>query len=93
MPDYWAVVTSCLDRLIQAKQRVVVRHLLMPGHFDCCTQPILHWLAERPTLEVSLLTQYLAPVQAKGELAAVLTPQEIAKATTLAHALELPLVY
>ncbi len=93
MPDYWAVVTSCLDRLIQAKQRVVVRHLLMPGHFDCCTQPILHWLAERPTLEVSLLTQYLAPAQARGELAAALTTQEIAKATTLAHALELPLVY
>lgn len=92
MPAYWSVVTGCLDRLIQAEKRVVVRHLLMPGHFDCCTAPILHWLAERPTLEVSLLTQYLAPAHAKGELAAMLTQQEISQATTLAHSLGLRLV-
>lgn len=92
MPDYWSVVTGCLERLIQAKQRVIVRHLLMPGHFECCTKPILHWLAERPTVEVSLLTQYLAPAHTKGELAAVLTAEEIAQATTLAQALGLQLI-
>lgn len=93
MPDYWSVVTGCLDRLIETGQRVVVRHLLMPGHFDCCTQPILHWLAAHPTVEVSLLTQYLAPAHAKGELAAMLTQQEITQATTLAHSLSLRLVH
>lgn len=92
MPDYWAVVTGCLDRLYQTGQRLIVRHLLMPGHFACCTEPILHWLAERPRLEVSLLTQYLAPAHAKGELAASLHPQEIAQATALASALGLTLV-
>lgn len=92
MPNYWAVVTSCLHRLIAYKQRVVVRHLLMPGHFDCCTEPILHWLAEHPTVEVSLLTQYLAPAHAKGELAAVLTEEEITKATALTQRLGLRLV-
>lgn len=92
MPDYWNVVTGCIDRLYRTGQRLLVRHLLMPGHFACCTQPILHWLAERPTIEVSLLTQYLAPAHAKGELAADLTMEAIAEATHLAHTLGLALV-
>lgn len=93
MPDYWAVVTGCIDRLHQTGQRLIVRHLLMPGHFDCCTKPILHWLAERPAIEVSLLSQYLAPAHAKGTLAALLTEQEIAAATQAAHELGLPLIH
>lgn len=92
MPMYWQVVTDCIDQLYQGGKRILVRHLLMPGHFACCTEPILHWLAERPTIEVSLLTQYLAPAHAKGELAASLTHQEIAQATALAHTLGLQLV-
>jgi len=92
MPNYWAIVTACLDRLYLANQRLLVRHLLMPGHFACCTEPILHWLAARPQMEVSLLTQYLAPPQARGELAAQLSRQEIKRATTLAQALGLSLV-
>lgn len=92
MPDYWQVVTHCIDRLYQNDQRLIVRHLLMPRHFACCTSPILHWLAERPKIEVSLLTQYLAPAHAKGELATTLLSQEIAQATALAHTLGLTLV-
>lgn len=92
MPNYWPIVTACLDRLYGADKRLIVRHLLMPGHFACCTEPVLHWLAARPHIEVSLLTQYLAPPQARGELAAQLSHQEIARATTLAQALGLSLV-
>jgi putative pyruvate formate lyase activating enzyme len=92
MPDYWAVVTGCLDRLAAQGKRIVVRHLLMPGHLDCCTIPVLHWLAARPALQVSLLTQYLAPAHAKGELAAQLSATEIEQAQRLAHELKLALV-
>ncbi len=92
MPDYWRVVTGCIDRVYQAGARVIVRHLLMPEHLTCCTTPVLHWLAERPGLEVSLLTQYLAPRHARGELAAVLAPDEIAAAQRLAYDLGLNLV-
>ena len=92
MPNYWQIVTTCLDRLYRTERRLLVRHLLMPGHFTCCTEPVLHWLAARPQLEVSLLTQYLAPPQAKGELAAQLSHQEIERATNLAQSLGLSLV-
>jgi putative pyruvate formate lyase activating enzyme len=65
-------------------KRVLVRHLLMPGHFDCCTRPVLEWLAGLPGVEVSLLTQYIAPPQARGELAGELQLGEIDAARALA---------
>ncbi|MEZ4869921.1 MAG: radical SAM protein [Caldilineaceae bacterium] len=92
MPDYWAVVTGVIDALYQAGKRIIVRHLLMPGHWECCTVPVLQWLAARPMIEVSLLTQYLAPAHAKGELAANLTTPEIVQATKFAAMLGLRLV-
>jgi putative pyruvate formate lyase activating enzyme len=92
MPDYWNVVTRCIHQVWSAGERVIVRHLLMPGHFECCTFPVLHWLSELPGIEVSLLTQYLAPANARGELANVLQSSEIEAAFALAHDLNLQLV-
>lgn len=92
MPDYWATVTHCIARVLAAGRRVVVRHLLMPGHLDCCTRPALTWLAQRPQVEVSLLTQYLAPAHARGELAAPLAEHDVQAAFALAQDLGLRLV-
>lgn len=92
MPDYWRVVTGCVERLYAANKRVLVRHLLMPGHFECCTEPVLRWLAEHPGIDVSLLTQYLAPAHARGELAQPLPAEDVARAHRLARALDLRLV-
>lgn len=92
MPDYWNIVTHCIERVWRAGPRVIVRHLLMPGHFACCTVPVLHWLAAHPGLETSLLTQYLAPANARGRLANRLDPADVDAAFALAHELELKLV-
>lgn len=92
MPDYWHVVTGCIAAVVARGKRVIVRHLLMPGHFACCTEPALRWLATMPSLEVSLLDQYLAPAHAKDELAASLDSAEVAAAQTLARDLGLRLV-
>ena len=92
MPDYWAVVTANIRRVRAAGRRVIVRHLLMPGHLECCTRPVLAWLARDPGIEVSLLTQYVAPAHARGELARNLHTAEIAAARALAHAYGLRLI-
>lgn len=96
MPDYWPVVTGAIDAVAAQGKRLIVRHLLMPGHYTCCTEPVLHWLAElsarTPLLEVSLLTQYVAPAHAGGTLAASLDPAEGAAAQRLAGKLGLRLV-
>ena len=91
MPNYWSVVTGCIGRVHKEGKRILVRHLLMPGHFDCCTRPALEWLAGLPGVEVSLLTQYVAPPQAKGELAGELAADEIDQAAELARLLRLRL--
>ena len=92
MPGYWAVVTGAIDRVLSDGHTVLVRHLLMPGHFDCCTAPVLAWLAARPALSVSLLTQYLPPAHARGAIANQLAAAEVEQARQLAYELGLPLV-
>jgi putative pyruvate formate lyase activating enzyme len=57
--NYTAVVTRNL--LTAARQgRLIVRHLLLPGHYDCCYRPILAWLKENmPDVSLSLRDGYL----------------------------------
>ncbi len=92
MPNYWPVVTGCIDRLLAEGHKVLVRHLLMPGHFECCTAPALAWLAARPHISVSLLTQYVPPAHVRGVLAGELARTEIERARRLAHDLGLALL-
>jgi putative pyruvate formate lyase activating enzyme len=41
--SYWATLTRNL--LIAVGQGdLIVRHLLLPGHFDCCYRPIVRWM-------------------------------------------------
>lgn len=92
MPNYWAMVTRCLDRLVRERKRLLVRHLIMPGHSDCCSIPVLEKLATYPDVEVSLLTQYIPPAHAKGTLAAQPSDDETNRIITTARQLGLDLV-
>ena len=92
MPNYWDVVTTCIDRVLDRGARVIVRHLLIPGHLSCCTAPVLDWLAKRPAVETSLLTQYLAPAHARGPLARRLDENEVGTARQMAKRLGIRLV-
>ncbi len=92
MPNYWPVLTDVLRALHNAGKRLIVRHLLMPGHMACCTEPVLRFLATLPNAEVSLLTQYVAPAHARGVLANPLPAADVAHAQELAATLGLRLV-
>lgn len=53
-PRYTAVVRENL-RWAAERTDLVVRHLLMPGHLECCWRPVAEWLAaELPGVKVSL---------------------------------------
>ncbi len=55
---YFETVTSTLLPLPPSK--LLLRHLLMPGHLDCCTKPALSWIATHmPLAPVNLMTGYL----------------------------------
>ncbi|MCL2347178.1 MAG: radical SAM protein [Planctomycetaceae bacterium] len=47
---------------------LIVRHLLLPGHFDCCFVPLLDWFAQNmPGVKLSLRDGYLPAWQAKND--------------------------
>jgi putative pyruvate formate lyase activating enzyme len=58
--DYFSVVTDNLLAAARSGARLMVRHLLMPGHVDCCTRPVAAWLRQNlPLVEVGLTTAFL----------------------------------
>lgn len=54
VPDYTLIVRENL-RWAAEHTHLIVRHLLMPGHVECCWKPVARWLAnELPGVSVSL---------------------------------------
>jgi putative pyruvate formate lyase activating enzyme len=92
--NYLAIVTRNL-RLAAAQAELIVRHLLLPGHFDCCYRPLVAWLAANmPEAKFSLREGYLPRWRAKRhvELAGALPAQAAAQARTYARHANLQLV-
>jgi putative pyruvate formate lyase activating enzyme len=66
---------------------LIVRHLLLPGHFDCCYRPVIAWLSQNmPTVKFSLRDGYQPRWRARhyDELAAPLAPEAAIRAERLA---------
>ena len=58
VPDYTAVVRQNLA-WARANTNLIVRHLVMPGHLDCCWRPVAEWLAwQMPEVKVNLRTGF-----------------------------------
>jgi putative pyruvate formate lyase activating enzyme len=58
IPDYTRIVRENLHWAFRHTD-LIVRHLLMPGHLECCWRPIAEWLAtELPGVKVSLRTGF-----------------------------------
>ena len=56
---YMEVLTRNL-RQVDDRANLIVRHLLLPGHFECCCQPIVQWLARHlPRVKFSIRDGYL----------------------------------
>lgn len=80
--DYTRVVTRNL--LLAADQSdLIVRHLLLPGHFECCFAPLVNWLCNQlPSVKFSLRDGYQPRWQASKhpELACPLPRSDAARA-------------
>ena len=87
-PDYWEI---CTRNHLEAKKygELIVRVLVLPGHLDCCTKPILRWIAENLGVEtrVNAMFQYRPEWRAYEvpELRRRLTEAEMEKALRLAE--------
>lgn len=58
-PNYWQV---CTYNHLMAKKfgELIIRVLVLPAHLECCTKPILNWIAENLGVEtrVNVMFQY-----------------------------------
>ncbi len=56
--NYFSIVTRNL-KWARESGDMIIRHLVMPNHIECCTKPVLKWIAENlpPTL-VNIMGQY-----------------------------------
>lgn len=56
---YWETVTR--NHILATNDaEIMVRHLVLPGNIDCCSRPILEWIAKTlgPRTRVNLMGQY-----------------------------------
>ena len=90
--DYLHTLHTLLP-LAARSGHLIVRHLLMPGHLDCCTRPSLQWLARHlPDVSVNLMTGY-HPFRLAGQrglMGGLVDGAEREASLSLAHALDLP---
>jgi len=86
-PNYWEV---CTRNHLDAKKygELIIRVLVLPGHLECCTKPVLDWIAENLSVEtrVNVMFQYRPEWRAYEipELRRRLTRDEMERALQLA---------
>jgi putative pyruvate formate lyase activating enzyme len=86
-PDYWTVCTRNHQEA-QKHGEIIIRILVLPNHLDCCTRPIINWIAENlgPQTRVNIMFQYRPEWRASEipELQRRLSNEEMEKAVQLA---------
>ena len=87
--NYFEIVTANLSRIDQEK--MIIRHLPLPGHFDCCTKPVLEWIAaNKADTPVSILSLFTPSQECSFT---PLTQDEIKDIEKYATELNIKLVY
>jgi putative pyruvate formate lyase activating enzyme len=90
---YWDVVTRN-HKLANKQCELIIRHLVLPEHLDCCTKPILRWIADNldtTRVRVNVMDQYHPDYKAHeyNELRRVLKSEEFNEALSYANGLGL----
>ncbi|MCZ7396433.1 MAG: radical SAM protein [Candidatus Methanoperedens sp.] len=81
-PDYWEVVTRNFEKAY-TRGEILLRQLVLPGHLECCTRPIVQWTKEHiPKARFNLMFQYRPSYRAYEypDINRSLSPEEIQKA-------------
>lgn len=91
--DYMRVITRN-HRLAREQAEVIVRHLVLPNHYECCTRPVLEWISENlRDVKVNVMSQYHPEHRAQEfqDIARPLSMSEFRAAIDLAETLGLEL--
>lgn len=91
VPRYTEIVRENLLHAARTS-RLIVRHLLMPGHLECCLGPAARWLsAAIPGVSFSLMTGFLPVFRATTDpvLGRTNSSEECRRAVDLVRSLDL----
>jgi putative pyruvate formate lyase activating enzyme len=92
-PDYLRIVRRN-HLLARENAEMIVRHLVLPGHLDCCTKPVLAWISENlDDVKVNVMAQYRPEHRAHdfSELSREINRSEFEAALRIAEKLNLDL--
>lgn len=91
--NYWGVITRN-HRIARDQCELIIRHLVLPNHFECCTKPVLTWIANNlEKVRVNVMNQFHPDCNAHEheDLTRRLTRREFSQAYELAEKLGLSL--
>ena len=92
--NYFNIV-SRNHRIANQQCDVIIRHLVLPNHVECCSKPVLKWIAENlRNVKVNVMAQYRPEHKAKEypEINRRITKEEFDEAVNFAEELGLDLV-
>lgn len=96
VPKYFEVVTRNFKIVNKKGDEILIRHLVLPNHLECCTFPILEWIKKNLDLSkvrVNIMAQYRPEYQAHkyADISRRLTREEYLRAIKYAKQLGIPL--
>ncbi len=57
--DNYLEVVKRNHKIAYENSEMIIRHLVMPNHTDCCSKPIINWISENlPNACVNIMAQY-----------------------------------
>jgi putative pyruvate formate lyase activating enzyme len=88
VPNYFKVVARN-HRLAFADAELIIRHLVLPGGLECCTKPVLKWIADNlgGMVRTNVMDQYRPEAKAHEypEISRRLTGDEFEEALKIAR--------
>ncbi|UCE45206.1 MAG: radical SAM protein [Methanobacteriota archaeon] len=92
--DRYMEVTQRNHQIARAQAEMIIRHLVLPSHLECCTRPILTWIAKNlKEVKVNVMGQYRPAHRAQGfkDISRSIRVSEYESALRIAEELELDL--
>lgn len=87
--NYWEIVTR--NHILASSSDMLIRHLVLPNHIECCTKPILEWISQNLGEEtvINIMGQYRPTYMAEEyeEIARFPYPHEMEEAISYAKGL------
>ena len=95
MVENYTEIVERNHKIAYKQAEMIIRHLVLPNHIDCCTKPILEWIKENtPYAVVNVMPQYRPEFKAFNydDISRSLRLEEFNEAIKYARDLKLNLV-